>query len=679
MLRRDIFTLFTEASMSRWGLASLALLLLACTPDGRRPSGRPETDGGGLFPAADEDGDNISDDNEDRGDGVDTDGDGTADYVDDDSDGDGVRDAAEAGVDTAALPPVDTDGDGTPDFRDLESDGNGILDSIEGGEDLDGDGEVNSRDLDNDGDRIGDLEEIGGSPESPIDTDADGAPDYLDFDSDEDTIGDRDESVFDSDMDGVADRFDRDSDGDGYSDPEEAGDADFMTPPVDTDSDTIPDYRDADSDADGLGDAEERTLGTNPRNADTDGDTVSDLVEIAACPPGDTSCAMDATDPTSSIRTRGGFYFFEPYMMPPDPPRDTLDFATDIRVADIYFAMDTTGSMGTTITSLRTGLSTPGTGLIDRVRAAIPDTWFGVGDFRDNYDTWVYRHVQDMTVSTADAQTAANSLVAGGGGDIPEGDVPTLYSIASGLGVVDPGATDIPDRMGCPAGTWGYPCFRDGAVPIVVLMTDAPFHNGRGGTNPYGGYTTYDVALAALNARGVRVIGIAVGSGGLVDLQNIATDTGAVDGGGAPLASVWTSGTPISDAVVTQIQTLASSTELDISTEFVDDPTDAVDTFAAFVDHLEANIAGDAARGCAALPGADMNGDGVNETFPNVRAGTRVCFDIVTKTNALVMPTEDPQLFRAEIRVIGDGFTELDRRTVYFLVPPVPPAPGGID
>jgi hypothetical protein len=635
--------------------------------------------GDAARPVADEDGDNISDDNEDRDASVDTDTDGVADYLDDDSDGDGVPDLAEAGVPTAALPPNDTDGDGTPDFRDLESDGNGILDSIEGAADLDGDGTPNSSDLDNDGDRIDDGEEIGSNPDAPIDTDADGMPDYLDFDSDEDTIGDRDESVYDTDMDAVFDRFDQDSDGDGYLDSEEAGDADFRTPPVDTDLDTIPDFRDADSDADGLGDADERTRGTDPRDADTDGDMVSDLVEIAACPPGDASCAMDATDPSSSIRTRGGFYFFEPYMMPPDPARDTLDFATDIRVADVYFAMDTTGSMSGTITSLRTGLSTPVTGLIDRVRAAIPDTWFGVGDFRDNYDTWVYRHVQDMTMSTADAQTAANSLVAGGGGDWAEGDVPTLYSIATGLGVTDPGATDIPDRVGCPAGTWGYPCFRDGAVPIVVLMTDAPFHNGRGGTMPYPGYTTYDMAVAALNARMIRVIGIAVGTGGLADLEAVAMDTGAVDAAGTPLVSTWTTGTPISDAVVTQIQTLAMSTQLDISTEFVDDPTDTVDTYAAFVDHLEANTAGDAGRGCAALPAEDRDGDTFAETFPDVRAGTRVCFDIVTKTNATVMPTADPQLFRAEIRVVGDGFTELDRRTVYFHVPPVPPEPGMIE
>ena len=36
----------------------------------------------------------------------------------------------------------------------------------------------------------------------------------------------------------------------------------------------------------------------------------------------------------------------------------------------------------------------------------------------------------------------------------------------------------VPPREDCPAATWGYPCFRDGAIPIVVMFTDAQFHNG---------------------------------------------------------------------------------------------------------------------------------------------------------------------------------------------------------
>ena len=100
----------------------------------------------------------------------------------------------------------------------------------------------------------------------------------------------------DSDGDGTADYHDPDSDNDGYTDGEEAGDSDPRTPPIDSDGDLAPDFRDADADGDGLSDSDERALGTNPRLADTDMDGVSDLVEVSACPAGDSTCAGDPTD-----------------------------------------------------------------------------------------------------------------------------------------------------------------------------------------------------------------------------------------------------------------------------------------------------------------------------------------------------------------------------------------------
>ena len=363
-------------------VAGLLAPAVGCSPDGDggpRDAGR---DTGVVDVDPDEDGDNISDLWEGRPESVDTDGDGTPDYLDSDSDADGIPDEIEGGQLASGPEPVDSDGDGTPDYRDLDSDGNGLDDLTEGFGDTDGDRVHDAADFDNDADSVRDEEEIG-DPAAPTDFDGDAIPDHLDRDSDNDTISDLHEGVADTDADMVPDRHDLDSDGDGWSDLDEAGDAVLETAPADSDADLIYDFRDPDSDNDGISDAAELGSGTRRDLADTDGDGVSDLVEIAGCPPGDASCVADAIDPTSSPRTRGDFVFFEPYMMPPDPPRDTLDFATDIRVADVYFLMDTTGSMGGAITSLRTGLSTPGSGLIDRVRAVIPDVWFGVGGYDD--------------------------------------------------------------------------------------------------------------------------------------------------------------------------------------------------------------------------------------------------------------------------------------------------------
>ncbi len=671
------FRLETPMNRNLTLLLALALGLgsMGCDPGG---GGGPARDGGAFDgdtpPARDADGDGIGDDWEGRSLGTDTDGDGTPDFQDTDSDGDGIPDADERVSGGGDTPPLDTDGDGTPDFQDTDADGNGIDDATEGTVDSDGDGIPDYRDTDNDGDSVRDIDEIGDDPSAPLDYDGDGLPDYLDIDSDDDTIGDRHEFVPpDTDGDETPDRHDLDSDGDGWTDAEEAGDTDPLTPPVDSDMDGTPDFRDPDSDNDGLSDAAERDLGTDRTNADTDGDGVTDLIETSACD-GDPSCAGDATNPDSSPRTRGDFVFFEPYGEAPSPPRDTLDFATDLRVADVYFLIDTTGSMTGPINNVRSSLSAPG-GIIDQVRAEIPDVWIGVGEYRDFGDAKIYNHIQDMSPDAAAAQAAVAGLHATGGGDIPEGAVPAIWSLATGNGVGGSGGYGA--RTGCPAGTFGYACFRSGAVPIAVVIADAPFHNGPSG-NPYSGYLvggspmTWARARPDVVAANMRVVGVPVGPLPQADLNQIAADTGA------PMPVVADGGN-VSSTVVDQIRTLANSTRFAISAEFVDDPSDAVDTFAAFVERLEANEAGDPARGCDPRTATDTNGDGVKETFPDVPSGTRVCFDVVVKQNDTVMPTTEPQVFRATIRVLGDGFTELDRREVFFLVPPTVELPGGPD
>ncbi len=641
----------------------------------------------------DEDGDGIADEFEGRASGTDTDGDGTPDYQDTDSDGDGIPDSTEQGGGDTSLPPIDTDSDGTPDFQDNDSDGNGVDDAIEGSVDTDGDGLADYRDLDNDGDSVRDREEVG-DPGAPTDFDGDGLPDYLDADSDNDTIRDGHEAIPpDTDGDGMIDRHDLDSDGDGISDADEAGDADISTPPIDSDDDFIPDFRDPDSDNDGLSDADELAAGTSPTNSDSDGDGVTDLIEIGACG-GDPECAGDALDPSASPRTRGDFVYYEPYMMPPEPTRDTLDFATNIQNADVYFLMDTTGSMGAAIDRLKTSLSTAGTGIIDRIREEIPNAWFGAGGF-DDYRVSPYGsgadsaflHLQDITESVADAQAGVNRLTRHSGSDLPESLFPALWAIGTGNGLAGrsewPHArASSPDFAACADGRFGWPCFRAGAVPIIVAITDVRQHNGPGGSDAYndgtlGGHApTYAEAVAALTEERIKVVGVAVGSSAAANLNAIATDTGAVDGAGMPLVSTVSSGSGVSDGLIDQIGILANSTRFDISVVYEDDATDAIDSFAAFVDHIEANTAGDAERGCEAREATDTDADGWPDTFEGVTAGSRVCFDIVVKMNDTVMPTEIPQTFGANLVVLGDGFTELDRRNVTFLVPPEIRAPG---
>jgi hypothetical protein len=644
----------------------------------------------------DADGDGISDVAEDRATDVDTDGDGTPDYLDLDSDDDGLSDALESGNPRDGRA-IDVDGDGVPNFRDDDADGNGILDRDEGDTDRDLDGLIDAIDLDDDGDLLPDLLELADMPSAPPDFDEDGTADFQDIDSDGDTIGDRSEGAGDSDRDGIDDRFDDDTDADGLLDSVEAGDASVDTPPVDTDGDGDPDFRDPDSDNDGLSDADEELLGTDRLLADTDGDGVSDLVEVEDCRAGGTpDCEGDVLDPAASPRSRGNFVFSVPFESPPTPRRDTLSFATNLREADIYFLVDTTGSMGGAIDNVQASLQGED-GIIASVRELIGNPFFGVGEFKDyaagpegaalpygGEDDYAYRNLQDLTDVDADIQAGVDALDEGGGGDGPESHLPALTAMITGDGL--PGASDgagsLPARTDCLEGAFGWPCFRRGAVPVVVLISDALMHNGPMGSDPYddlvlgGPAPDYGSTVAALEEGNARVIGVAVRAAGITNpvrqqMASLAEDTGAVDGTRLPLVSPAPDGL-VSAAVINQIRILASQTTLDISVRYVDLPDAGaeVDTFGAFVDRIEANTEGDRDRGCAPRPAIDNDGDGVLDTFPDVRPGDPVCFDIVVRTNATVMPTDEPQLFQGRLDVLGDGFTVLDERTVTYLVPP---------
>ncbi len=615
-------------------------------------------------PCQDTDGDGITDRFE-RAPTRDTDGDGTPDYLDDDSDGDGIPDADEfSGEDCSA--PADSDGDGTPNFADGDSDGNGIDDGDESTGDFDEDGTPDYADIDNDGDGIRDVEEIGDDPASPADSDGDGSPDHMDADSDGDTISDRDEDIVDSDGDEIPNRRDADSDDDGLSDAMEAGDDDPATPPVDTDGDGAPDYIDLDSDGDGLVDASEIAEGTDPLLTDSDGDGASDLVEVAS-----------GTDPSAAgdnPASRGDFAFIMPFMDDPEPPRDILDFATDIQIADVYFLMDTTGSMSGSITALQNAIRAS---LIPSIVEEIPDTHFGVGEFRDypvspygGSSDQPFNNFQDITGDFMAAQMATSMYRASGGRDTPESHGSALHALATGSGLP---RSSVGDRAGCPAGTFGYACFRETAVPIVIMVTDVPWHNGPGDSNPYteiAGEPQYADVVAAFSAENMRFIGIGQGTGGIAHMRQFGIDVDSVDSAGEPFVTTYSGGdAALASTIVDQIRDLIA-TPIDVSTVFEDDDTDAVNTAEAFLDRIEANEDGDAGRMCAPRAGEDTDADTFPDTFREVDPGDRVCFDVIVRENVTVEQTLEPQVFRATVNVLGDGFTPLDEREVVFIVPP---------
>jgi len=658
--------------------------------DGAGLTGTGATGSGGTSTAdlTDADGDGISDTDEGAAAELDSDDDGTPDYLDEDSDDDGIPDSEEAGDSDPATPRVDSDNDGTPDFQDLDSDNNGIDDATEGTADPDNDGTGDYADADNDGDTIIDTTEIGGDPSAPLDSDDDGTPDYLDLDSDNDTISDADEKANDPDDDGIPSYIDLDSDEDCVPDELEAGDADLATAPVDTDNDGQADFHDTDSDDDGLSDTFEDVncnglLDPGESSAfdeDTDDDGVSDLVENAA--------GTDPADPADNPQINGDFVFVVPYEEPPTPDKDDLDFTTDLKQVDVYTIIDRSGSMTQELTSIKNNIDT----VADNVTCAplgngapgecIPDIWWGAGTvgyagtggqpFTNHLDLQEDPNIIGTNIPTDEPTgCCAEPLLLSTWSTLTGNDATTAPP--SGCAV-----DNYPARLDCtnsPAGVTGigYPCFRSGALPIILLVTD---ESPTTGSNTLKCPAESEVVTEA-TALSARVVGI-MGDGAQPnvatlqgDLESLATQTGAVDANNsnAPLVMAG-GGASAAQAIEDAIKLLAAGVPLDLSAVTVDDPSDNVDAVDAFVDHLETLQLG--TPECTdGLTDIDSDPpDGFKDQYLGVTAGTPVCWRLIPKQNTTVMPTDQPQLFQATVEVYGDGITLLDERDVYFVVPP---------
>lgn len=497
-------------------------------------------------------------------------------------------------------------------------------------------------------------------------------------DADGDGVADQAEGTIDSDGDGVPNNLDTDSDGDGISDTEEHhGNVPCSLP--DDDGDGVPNWLDTDSDNDGLSDADERGIySTDPYDRDSDGDGVTDLGEVLGT-------RTDPNDPASTISAED-FFVVLPYGGAPE--MRTLRFGTNIQVADVYFLIDTTGSMQDAIDNVTSSLSRISTEISTR----IPNVQMGVGQYRDfpfgstftgygsSGDT-PYRNEQNITPTVSEVQAALGRLSAGGGADTPESSTEALYQTATGEGATwnYSGASPVVlPRAACPAipdelrRRRGYPCFRPDSLPIVVLVTDAPFHNGPGGSNSYSGISPtphfFDQSVIALNNIGARFIGVAVGSGPRTEEEAVATMTGTVDTTGAPLVYDASGGT-VSDAILTGIETLTGRTPQDVDTtvENVAGNPDEFDA-TAFIKAITP-VEGYSPTGVVGpSPGVTYTSKD-ETTFYDVIPGVQVEF-AVRFLNDVRPPAVTAQIFQAIIYVRGNGVARLDQRNVYIIVPP---------
>ena len=346
-----------------------------------------------------------------------------------------------------------------------------------------------------------------------------------------------------------------------------------------------------------------------------------------------------------------------------------LPLETEVQVgrADVVLAIDTTASMGQEIEQIKNNIRNV---IAPALQRRIEDSQIAVTTFADfpegncgsaDEGDRPFRLVLPVSDDLVRVQTAMDSVELNNGSDEPESQVEALYQIANGEGLgsyVDP-------SLGCSTGGLGYPCFRPDALPVVLMFSDAPFHNGTSGENRYSDFDacpavagvahTYDDAREVLQAAGIRVIGLYSGPGGgqgLRDLQVTAMDTNALDASGGPLVfDIGRNGERLSESVISAVETLADVVEFEtIDTLLVDpDRTDSIDPrdFVARVVPVRAEPM-DGVRELDVAAGA----------FLGVRSGTTVVFALELR-NDVVVPGVGPQRFLLEVVFRGDRRTRI--------------------
>ena len=144
---------------------------------------------------------------------------------------------------------------------------------------------------------------------------------------------------------------------------------------------------------------------------------------------------------------------------------------------DVFFLADTTGSMGGAIANVKASVAT----IIADVAAVASNVAYGVGEYKDVGDAFVYRKNTDPSLNGATVQTAVNAWTASGGGDTPEGQMYALEQVANTT------------------------AWRADSERLVMWFGDAPGHDPRNGSTEVS-------ATAALVGAGAATYGINVGN-----------------------------------------------------------------------------------------------------------------------------------------------------------------------
>lgn len=345
-----------------------------------------------------------------------------------------------------------------------------------------------------------------------------------------------------------------------------------------------------------------------------------------------------------------------------------LQTTASLARVDVALLIDATASMQDEITQIQSTLRDV---IVPALSETIPDTFFSVSSFQDfpaaTYgDPFDRPFVMRLPVSESldQVQAAVDGIRLGNGRDDPESHVEALFQLATGAGFADL----VPPSSGCPAGGNGYACFRRGALPLVLMVTDAPMHNGPAGVHPYANIfperpRQYADAITALNVLRARVISLNSGDDrARQHLEELARDTNSLDGDGEPLVfDIGASGRDLDDDLVDAFRIFAEETPFDASAVAEASGEPATDA-APFVE----SVVPERAEPASGAQGIDLE----SGSFEQVRPGTRLVFEISFDSEGLA-PGPEERLLQLRIRFLADELASLGSEDVLIRVPPI--------
>lgn len=379
-----------------------------------------------------------------------------------------------------------------------------------------------------------------------------------------------------------------------------------------------------------------------------------------------------------------------------------LDATADPSAADVVFLIDTTSSFREEIDNLQRDMTRV---VIPGIRARVPNSSFGVAAFED-FPAADFGSSTDRPFTLETAVTSSLSSVEqavaklddplGHGGDYPESGLEALWQLSTGDGFVHQGQTLVAPYSGhalVGGGTLGGAGFRQGALHIVILATDALFHTPSDYEDTFSGVHGLPEAIAAMNALDIFAVSmvsdpevrgdpayIAVATHAVMAPIDEACPTGLNGQTHPPLAGVCplvfdikSNGSGTSSTLVDAVVALVNSLEFqEVHAEIIDDPL-------GFVRSVEASSA--TVPFGIPMPGREDRQppfDGVFDTFVEVGAGVTLRFEVTLKNDLLPSAPDYPHIFRVPIEVVGDGIV-LSRTTLRIIVPAMPSNDGGVD